>query len=280
MFSNQGLNKIKAVLLSPRLLWGLCCILSIIAVLVATNIVTLALNEPDKPEIVFPRATGIGSSGAPLLYPSPDTAASGEELSEASIKAELLGVISGGAAPRVSMKIKGKKDEVFGLGDEVAPGVIIEAIEPGRVVVRERGALRRISFTPLANNLSGLTMEIISEADSTDLDALEAEQEAAAENPWMTEREHGFSLTPVLMEDGQSGVRVDTLDVELSSLGLVQVDDVILAVDGTPLVELINHPNTLDQLGQRQDISLLMQRDGAEISLTVSGDTLRSLLGR
>lgn len=250
-----------------------------VVVLIAVNLLTLLLTEPEQPRITFhrPAAGGAGVT-APLLYPVQLAEESAEALAEASVKAELLGVISGGAAPRVNMKVKGKKEAVFGLKDEIAPGVVIEAIEVDRVVVRERGVLRQISFAPFVSERAGSILEISAQSDEVESDTnlFDSEPDNAGLSGMASLDD--LRLSPILLADGQSGIRVETLADGLGGLG-VQPGDVITAVDGTQVVELANRPKELEAISQQDEISLTLYRDGRQISLAVDGDSLRILLG-
>lgn len=264
------LDKLKTAVLSLPVLWGLCGLLAVVAILLSINLITLVVSEPETPRISFPRGGGDGVAVTPRLYPSQGAVASSEELSEASVKAELLGVISGGDSPRVNMKVKGGEEAVFRLKDEITPGVIIEAIEADRVVVRERGVLRQITFAPFVSGRSKSILEISTEAEPVD----DTKSSVAS-----TDDFGDLQLSPVLLKDGQSGIRIEGVGNGLSDLGFID-GDVIISVEGLMVVDLNNQPDDLERISQQNEIALSLQREGQEISLSVDGNSLRALLGR
>lgn len=259
MLSPATVNRLRAALASPRVLWGLCLLLAALCLALAVKIALLAFAGAALPEVTFPRTSAGTSQRALVLYPRQPSGESMDNLSESSVNAQLLGVISSGERAFANMLVQGKKEAVFKVGDELAPGVVIEAIEPSRVVVRERGALRRISLKSLLDGNKAAPVARAAPATTLSLPA---------------------DVTPMLTASGASGLRIERISDELAALGLVNEGDVILAVNDKPLNELMADSNSLQALGAQQSLTITLERNGAETTVDVDSATARALLSQ
>lgn len=181
------------------------------------------------------------------------------ELSDATINAELLGVVIQGDRAIASISVPRSPNGVYEVGDEISPGVSLERIEPLRVVVSERGTLRQIPLKPVVASRSAESSQLLETVES----------ETA-----------GFSLsgvlgaTPIQVAGVGLGIRLDSLDEEISQISDLRVRDVILNVDGTPVSQLMTSPQRWQQLMMESNVTLDIQRDGVEQQITVNARSL------
>ena len=68
-----------------------------------------------------------------------------EQLAEASINAELVGVVMTQNFATATIRVNGQLGKVFSIGDELQPGVELLNVGTSRVVLRERG--REVQLT-------------------------------------------------------------------------------------------------------------------------------------
>lgn len=198
----------------------------------------------------FPREAGLDQNSQPEET---------TELSDATINAELLGVVIQGDRAIASISVPRNPNGVYEVGDEISPGVSLERIEPLRVVVSERGTLRQIPLKPIVARRA---------AENTQL--LETVESDTA----------GFSLsgvlgaTPIQVAGVGLGIRLDSLDDEIVQISDLRVRDVILNVDGTPVSDLMTSPQRWQQLMMESNVTLDIQRDGVEQQITVNARSL------
>lgn len=199
----------------------------------------------------FPRET---ANSVQVSQPEEST-----DLSDATINADLLGVVIQGDRAIASISVPRNPNGVYEVGDEISPGVSLERIEPLRVVVSERGTLRQILLKPL----------VVSRTD-TSTQLLET---VASESS-------GFSLsgvmgaTPIQVAGVGLGIRLDSLDQEIMQISDLRVRDVVLGVDGTPVSQLMTSPQRWQQLMMESTVTLDIQRDGVEQQITVNARSL------
>ena len=120
--------------LSPRGWRWLVALLALLCLLAAARLALLLVAPVGAPDLDFPPATGT-AQGAIVLYPgSTGAVADREALPTANLDAEVLGVITRGAEAWANIAVDGAADGIYRPGDELAPGVRVERIEPGLVV--------------------------------------------------------------------------------------------------------------------------------------------------
>lgn len=149
-----------------------------------------------------------------------------EELADASIRAELLGVIIHDDYSFAAIQTPQVPDGLYEIGDEIDSTTELVRIESDRVVVRERGAERQIRLNPLAEDGSQNDGNLIQSVPSAG---------------------SGFSLagvlgaTPINVAGFGLGVRLDSVDDEISSMSDLRARDVVLEVGGKPISELMSN---------------------------------------
>ena len=163
-----------------------------------------------------------------------------------------------------------RKTFVLRVGEELRPDISIENIEPSFVVLDNRGKLEKLSLKeselPVSKSQSKLAVKAISEDDKAKLDKIRSD---VRKTPLAMNRYVRFRN---LTRDG----KVYALQVWprkeralFESLGF-KSGDKILSVDGTAISEMNENPQQLQQLMQKTQFSLQIERRGQIQSLSVS----------
>lgn len=259
-----------AVLISPRGLWWLVAALLVLCLLLAARLVFVVATGPAKPVVSFPPAVTSSDVRELALYPSATGPVVDRETEKARINAELLGVVTSGARASASIVVSGGKVAVYQVGDDLAAGVTVEAIEPTRVVVREQGVLRHIALKSLvAEGGPGFTPVAV--------DSQGGEQEAGS---GMAPALPLVEVSTILTDDGQAAIRVDRIDGGLGQRVALNSGDIIVAVDGQSLASIMADGNALERLAGRQALSVTLIRNGVDTEIEVDGEIVKSLMGR
>ena len=253
-----GRRRLPAV--PRRWQWFGCVALAVLCLLAAARLAALWLAEPRLPPVTFPQVVQRGADNGFSLYPDAATVA-GDVLEEASFRGKLMGVIQQGERALASIELQGGDEKVFRVGDELATGVTLEAIEPLRVVVRERGMLRQLSLASLLDDRTPISVQPPAKTGSP-----------------ARRQQLPLAVTPVLSDDGNSGLRIDQLSAELEAAAQVQRGDLVVAVDGVGITALMADRGAVAQLVQRDALTLTLVRNGRELSVDVDGELIRSMV--
>lgn len=133
-------------LIRSKYIWLLNSLLAVLLMVLAGKLIFLLVFKPDVPEIHIKQAKGFPQTPY-ALFPSNTGTIGG--LPEATIDAQVLGLVSSGDQSIATIAIKGGDQSVYRVGDEITNSVTVEAIDRSGVVVREQGVLRRISIKRL-----------------------------------------------------------------------------------------------------------------------------------
>jgi type II secretory pathway component PulC len=252
-----------------RLWWLVVVVLALFCALALVSLVALFRADDPLPKVVFPPAAQVAGQQRLILYPRADSSPNAGALTESSVDADLLGVISMGDQSRANMRVKGKKETVFAVGDELVAGVVIDSISPAYVVVRERGALRKITLKSLLDGNNSAVIE-----------ASTAVVEAVASDARPLPVEVPVAVSAVLTEAGQSGLRIDSVDAAIAELAAIRVGDIIVAVEEITLSSLMADTAMLETLSRQQSLAVTLVRDGEQITLNMDGDGIRTLIAQ
>jgi type II secretory pathway component PulC len=256
-------SRLQRVVTSRAALRALCVVLALICVVAGVRVVLILVSEPDMPRVVFPAARQGAGQQQIVLFAQPGKSEPAQDLSEASINAELLGVISSGDRALANLRVNNGKETVYKVDDEIANGVTITAIEATRVVVRERGQLRSITLKSLLDNRSGGSVEIeAARVGSTTTNALPV------------------TMTPVITQSGDSAMRIDSLGESVAELGVLQEGDIVTAISGQSLSALFTDPEVQASLLKAQTLTVTVDRDGQELNIDVDRETVNALMAR
>ena len=182
-----------------------------------------------------------------------------EELADANIRAELLGVLIDETHSFAAIQTPQVPDGLYSVGDEIAANVELLRIEPDRVVVSERGVDRQIRLNALAE------------------DGNQSDQELFQTLPQETQ---GFSLsgvfgaTPIDVSGHGLAVRVDSLDPEFAEISGLEISDVLLAINERPMAQYLTNPLMLQQVLQQTLVTVSVQRGGDNIELSLNARSL------
>lgn len=182
-----------------------------------------------------------------------------EELADANIRAELLGVLVDEAHSFAAIQTPQVPDGLYTVGDEIAANVELIRIEADRVVVRERGVDRQIRLNPLSE------------------DGTEQDVELLQTLPQETQ---GFSLsgvfgaTPIEVSGHGLAVRVDSLDPEFAEISGLEISDVLLNINERPMTQYLTNPMMLQQVLQQTLVTVEVQRGGETVELSLNARSL------
>ena len=260
----QRLYRRLSELLTGRNVLLLNTVLGLLCLWGLVRLALLYTVPPALPELPFPHQSS--PAGAFNLYPWEALSSPvAHELQAAAIDAVVMGVITRGDQARANIAVAGGADAVYSQGDRIAPGVVVERIEAGLVVVRENGELRRIPLRSL----------LASGERSLALVAAPPAMAVAGEGNTGVD----MRVTAVITDAGAPGLRLDELDAVALSSGLIG-GDVVLAVDDRPLSELMADGNILTSLSGAGQHRVRVLRDGQEQIIDIDAATVASWLTR
>ncbi len=281
--------------LRARALWLpnglLLAALAVTGVLLAQAL-WLLRGSGEPPQVVSaPSPQGAGATVAPadavaaaaLLGRAP-VAAGSAAVRAADLGVSLVGVFAGGQPP-LAMIQSGAKVLVLKPGDAVVPGVVIQSIEPDRVLVLRAGVLEALSFPPAPN------LDAAPPPSAAALGAPSASSSPAANPPpnatvraqvqqALKQPQSLLSLVrinPVQQGGALSGYALSPVpgqEAFMRALGL-HPGDVITSVDGLPLNNPATLPAILPKLNSGQPMTLLVERGGLPVDVTINLDTLQ-----
>lgn len=190
----------------------------------------------------------------------PEVAGTFGELPEASLRAELLGVVISGAQSTATMVLGNNQEAVYRIGDKLGSGVEIREVEPFRVIVWQNGQLKQIPLNKAGGDSRGDDAAILVETGQPDA--------------------KGFSLAgmfdavPIRAERYGTGFRLRDLSDEFVALTELQSDDVVVQVDGKSMNEMMSDPTLWMGLMKETQVSVIVLRDGREEELSVNAASL------
>lgn len=217
-------------------------------------------------EINLPRATGANvrwswyaSAAAPEEEPKEE-----EDIADASINAELLGVVIAGDDSVATIVVSRRDAQVYRIGDELERNVTLEEVEPNRVVISQSGTRRQI----LLKDITGAARP------NSDENSLIRVNNAPAQAGV------GFSLpgvgstTPINVPGEGTGLRVSGISSDIADLADLQDDDVVLNINGTPVSDLFSNPLLWQQFSQETNLPMTVLRDGTQQEVYVNAASL------
>lgn len=191
-----------------------------------------------------------------------------EELARATIKAELLGAVLAGDQSYAVISTSRNPQGVYSVGDKIENNVTVEEIQDYRVIISQRGSRRQIPLKSLdkkagASNSSGNTRNSLIEVNDSP-----------------AQSGSGFNLsglvstTPIQLPDGNIGLKLGGLSEDLTDLADVQEGDVVLAVNGTAVSDMLTNPLLWQQFSQQTNMPITIKRGENEIELFVNAASL------
>jgi len=258
-----------------------------------TLMTPLQNTAPLSPEAGL--ATGADASAAPALTPI----ALAERLAAAALFGRITTVTAAVVAPpvspevsetRLALTLRGvlQSDDpalaralidaagqlkAYGIGDEVADGARLEAIETERVLLRRGAALESLRLP--RERVGGVVVTPYTAAEAHDAAdppaSLQPLRQAALENP--ARLSEFMALTPV-REDGKiKGFRIRARqDPRLLELAGLQPEDVVISVSGQPVTDPSALLTIQTALKVNQPLELVVERDGLMTPVSVRWD--------
>jgi type II secretory pathway component PulC len=182
------------------------------------------------------------------------------ELPDANINAVLLGVMMLGDNATATLKFNGKPETVYRKGDDIKSGYRLVDIEPYRIVVRQNGTDKQV---------------LLKKPDSI----IETSQVPDAVQQEPQKPQEGFALgnmfgaVPV-ENNGSAGLKLNNLSADVRSLADIRNGDVVLAVDGMSVQELMANPAQWMSYSNSNSLPVTIMRQGQEETIYVNAASL------
>lgn len=179
-----------------------------------------------------------------------------DKLADAAIDAELLGVLITQSTASATVKFRGRREEVLHEGEKLASDITIVEIEAYRIVVKQNGINKQVLLKK---------PDIIMETEQSS---------TAAPNP-----KTGFALAnmfgavPVNVSGG-SGLKLNNLSDEMKILADIRDGDVVIAVDGMAMAELMANPTAWMSYSGSSSLPVTVIREGQEETIYVNAASL------
>jgi len=259
--------KANTLRLSLNITLSLCCLVLVILML------TPYLTDPDQNEqtgIQLVQATAPADQNLSWRWFGQSTLSSEQELrqieaeeqlAEASINAELLGVLSRQGFATATISINGQAEKVFAIGDELQPGVELVSVSTSRVVLDERG--RQVQLT--MRKPEDMPIQLRNQRQNTNSTVLLQDGFSLA---------NMFDAVPVQLDNAATGIQLGGISEEMLSLTELQDGDVVVQVGTTSIDELMSNPSQWMSYSTETTLPVAVMRNGQETTLYVNAFSL------
>ena len=259
--------KANTLRLSLNITLSLCCLVLVILIL------TPYLTDPDQNEqtgIQLVQATAPADQNLSWRWFGQSTLSSEQELrqieaeeqlAEASINAELLGVLSRQGFATATISINGQAEKVFAIGDELQPGVELVSVSTSRVVLDERG--RQVQLT--MRKPEDMPIQLRNQRQNTNSTVLLQDGFSLA---------NMFDAVPVQLDNAATGIQLGGISEEMLSLTELQDGDVVVQVGTTSIDELMSNPSQWMSYSTETTLPVTVMRNGQETTLYVNAFSL------
>jgi len=184
-----------------------------------------------------------------------------QQLAEASINAELIGIVMTQDYAIATIRVNGRQEKVFSIGDKLLPGVELVSVSTSRVVLNERGRQVQISMRLPEDMLVQLGNRN-GNANST---ALLQDGLSMA---------NMFDALPVQLDNSATGIQLGGISEEMLSLSELQDGDVVIQVGTTSINELMSNPGQWMSYTLETTLPVTVMRNGQETTLYVNAFSL------
>lgn len=181
-----------------------------------------------------------------------------QELSDASINAELLGVMLAGDASSATLKFKGKPEQVFQRDDKINASIKLLAIEAYRIIVSENGVKKQVMM-----NKPDTIMETATTLGGS-AQQLQSKGFALA---------NMFGAVPVNIAGG-SGFKMNNLSSDIKMMADIRDGDVVMQVDGLSVQDLMSNPMKLMSYSSATSLPVTVMRNGRQETIYVNAASL------
>ncbi|ROH89159.1 type II secretion system protein GspC [Stagnimonas aquatica] len=187
----------------------------------------------------------------------------------------LLGILAGSsdAESLALISREGGDEAPFRIGDDVSPGVNLQAIFPDRVILSRNGRLETLRLDKDAPSNAPL-LNAVAQGDSQEGTPAAAEMLSQIRQQVMTDPSKAASFIRVQPIAGESGVRGYRVYPgpergAFNAAGL-KPGDVVTAINGTPLNDPGQALQLLQSLSTASSLNLAVERNGATQSVNLS----------
>jgi type II secretory pathway component PulC len=186
-----------------------------------------------------------------------ETTEQDQELKDANINAELLGVVLAGEASSATLKFKGKPEKVFQRDEKINTSITLLAIEAYRIIVSENGVKKQI--------LMNKPDTIMETAVSPDGSVQQLQKGFALANM--------FGAVPVNVAGG-SGFKMNNLSSDIKMMADIRDGDVVMQVDGLSVQDLMSDPLKLMSYSSATSLPVTVMRNGRKETIYVNAASL------
>ena len=236
------------------------CLMIISLMFLVASVERKSLDMPTVPQTRLPPANSwnwFTSSFAPK-----PVFRENKVLPEASINADLLGILITSEIATATIKYAGMREKVYLKGDRLGTNMIIFEIEPNRVIIEGKGSKEQITLKRPES--------IFESTLGLDNKKVGLKEGFAIANM--------FGAVPVSIgsQDGNfdSGYRLNSLSTELRSLADVEDGDVIVEVDGLAVNDLIKNSEEWKNFAFESNLPVKVIREGREVIVYVNAASL------
>lgn len=270
-----GREVIVAALTMARLPMLLSWLFSLASLALLASIVFLLIRPPveintsalaEPPHFENFRWNWFSAPQPGQVMQSQESAISEENLANASIRAELRGVVISPWGSYAAISTSANPDGVYSIGDSIENNVTLEAIEPARVIISQQGSRRQILLKSVTG--SGSSAQGMNQSGLLEL------------NEVRSGSGQGFNLSgllsavPEMVPGIGMGLRLGNLSADLADLADVQEGDVLISVNGSAVSDMMSNPVMWQQFSQMSSMPVTIMRDGEQIELFVNGASL------
>lgn len=225
------------------------------------------------------QALNADALAAAHLFGQLQTSASTASLANApdtQLNFTLLGILAGSTeAESLALIAKDNTDEApYSIGDDVSPGVNLQAIFPDRVILSRNGRLETLRLDKDAPSNAAVFTAAAPSGEAQEGTPAAAQMLAQIKEQVITDPSKAANfirVQPVNVDGGMKGYRVYPGPERgaFNAAGL-KPGDVVTAINGTPLNDPGQALQLLQSLAQSSSLSLTIDRNGVSQSVNVS----------
>lgn len=265
---------IAAVVLG-RLVW---VVLEPSSILPAADVSSLSVPEQTEsreaggfPELAALSVLGEAQSSGPRVVDAPDT----------NLKWELKGVFTNPDPARSAAILapQGQSEKLYRVNASLPGNVRLDQVLGDRVILARDGKLETLRLKRSTESSSNRNSRNTASLPATDSNATLAPDGGVARidrEAWMNDPQRFMeviSASPVLLDGEMYGLEVNPSRNarEFEAAGL-QPGDVIIAVEGTPVSDINDYRDILQEFGSASSVSVSLERNGEPMNITIMMD--------
>lgn len=264
-----------AAIVLGRLVW---VVLEPSSILPAADVSSLSVPEQTASreaggfrELAALSVLGEAQSSGPRVVDAPDT----------SLKWELKGVFTNPDPARSAAILapQGQGEKLYRVNASLPGNVRLDQVLGDRVILARDGKLETLRLKRSAESSSNRNSRSTASLPATDSNATLAPDGGVARidrEAWMNDPQRFMeviSASPVLLDGEMYGLEVNPSHNarEFEAAGL-QPGDVIIAVEGTPVSDINDYRDILQEFGSASSVSVSLERNGEPMNITIMMD--------